>query len=44
MGAGARLGFVKKVYSVLSVQLAFTVFTVWCNYKFKKFARFQEQN
>lgn len=44
LSVGARQSFVKKVYSVLSVQLLVTVFMVWCNYSFKAFARYQARN
>ena len=44
LGSGARRNFVKKVYSVLSVQLLATVFMVWCNFTFRAFAKFQERN
>lgn len=44
LGSGARRNFVKKVYSVLSIQLLATVFMVWCNFSFRAFAKFQERN
>jgi FtsH-binding integral membrane protein len=44
LSVGARQNFVKKVYSVLSMQLAFTVFVVWCSFTFKAFQIFQRRN
>ncbi len=40
----ARQNFVKKVYTVLSVQLVATVLMVWFNYSSRSFAKFQVKN
>lgn len=41
---GARLQFVKKVYSLLSIQLVFTVAAVLLSCTSPAFARFQQRN
>lgn len=44
LAAGARLNFVKKVYSVLSVQLTVTFLMVCLNFNFPDFQTFQINN
>ena len=44
LGQSARNNFVKKVYSILLLQLSATFFMVYLNYSSKAFARFQLQN
>lgn len=44
LSASARQNFVKKVYTVLSVQITATAFMVYANYASPSFAQFQENN
>ena len=44
LSASARQNFVKKVYSIISLQLLLTVAVVYLNYSSKAFARFQARN
>ncbi len=44
LSTGARQNFVKKVYSILSIQLVATVLMVWLNFTSRSFAKFQMRN
>ena len=44
LSQSARQNFVKKVYSIISIQLAFTVAMVSLTFYSKAFARFQFRN
>ena len=44
LSSSARQNFVKKVYSIISMQLLVTVSVVWLNFASTSFARFQRRN
>ena len=44
LSSNARQNFVKKVYSIISMQLLVTIAVVYLNFTSKSFARFQARN